>query len=436
MALWKLGSHFSSVILLLLLQLWAHCCSHGAVGDPNIHVESVSVRVNGMQSIATVDESFICGTIDWWPPQKCDYGSCSWGNTSILNLDLMNPILQNAVTDGCLSMSRWQALNEFFQKTRSVVAFGLNALNGRRRTGSTYSGAWDSSNAQEFIQYTYKQNYPIRAWELGNELSIPGVGGSISSPQYAADVNKLRAIVDETYKTSPVKPLIVAPDGRFDASWYQQLLQVSGPKALDVCTRHIYNLGPGVDENLVSKILNPFYLDKEAGYFKLVQQTLQRYVDQLGMAAQFNNKVYCRQTLIGGNYGLLDTTSFHPNPDYYSALLWRKLMGRVVLSASLTRSPYIRAYAHCSKDDHKAIAVVLINLNNATHYDVDLALSISSVGSTSLSRPMLDVSGILKDKMEAGDTLLSSGRLEYHLTAPNGDIHSRTVLLNGNALQI
>ncbi|KAJ7299767.1 hypothetical protein O6H91_Y155800 [Diphasiastrum complanatum] len=508
MALWKLGSHFSSVILLLLLQLWAHCCSHGAVGDPNIHVESVSVRVNGMQSIATVDESFICGTIDWWPPQKCDYGSCSWGNTSILNLDLMNPILQNAVTelsplmirlggtlqdrviyyvgnlqsscgplipgsglfgytDGCLSMSRWQALNEFFQKTRSVVAFGLNALNGRRRTGSTYSGAWDSSNAQEFIQYTYKQNYPIRAWELGNELSIPGVGGSISSPQYAADVNKLRAIVDETYKTSPVKPLIVAPDGRFDASWYQQLLQVSGPKALDVCTRHIYNLGPGVDENLVSKILNPFYLDKEAGYFKLVQQTLQRYgpwadawvgeaggafnsgrdlvsnafafsfwyVDQLGMAAQFNNKVYCRQTLIGGNYGLLDTTSFHPNPDYYSALLWRKLMGRVVLSASLTRSPYIRAYAHCSKDDHKAIAVVLINLNNATHYDVDLALSISSVGSTSLSRPMLDVSGILKDKMEAGDTLLSSGRLEYHLTAPNGDIHSRTVLLNGNALQ-
>jgi hypothetical protein len=41
-------------------------------------------------------------------------------------------------------------------------------------------------------------------------------------------------------------------------------------------------------------------------------------VDQLGISSKYNTKVYCRQTLIGGNYGLLNTTNFTPNPDYYT----------------------------------------------------------------------------------------------------------------------
>lgn len=42
-----------------------------------------------------------------------------------------------------------------------------------------------------------------------------------------------------------------------------------------------------------------------------------RYLDQLGMAAKHNTKVYCRQSLVGGNYALLNRTTFEPNPDYY-----------------------------------------------------------------------------------------------------------------------
>lgn len=42
-----------------------------------------------------------------------------------------------------------------------------------------------------------------------------------------------------------------------------------------------------------------------------------RYLDQLGMAASYDTKTYCRQTLIGGNYGLLDIKTFEPHPDYY-----------------------------------------------------------------------------------------------------------------------
>jgi heparanase 1 len=42
-----------------------------------------------------------------------------------------------------------------------------------------------------------------------------------------------------------------------------------------------------------------------------------RYLDQLGMSAKYNTAVYCRQSLIGGHYGLLNRTSYVPNPDYY-----------------------------------------------------------------------------------------------------------------------
>jgi hypothetical protein len=105
-----------------------------------------------------------------------------------------------------------------------------------------------------------------------------------------------------------------------------------------------------------------------------------RYLDQLGMASKYNTKVFCRQTLIGGNYGLLDTETFLPNPDYYrqvshlwtfsrwllqcflehgsyvlttpfvlSALLWHRLMGTGVLSVDINAPRKLRAYAHCRK---------------------------------------------------------------------------------------
>jgi len=40
---------------------------------------------------------------------------------------------------------------------------------------------------------------------------------------------------------------------------------------------------------------------------------------------------YCRQTFIGGNYGLIDKDTLEPNNDFFSYYLWKNLMGRKVL---------------------------------------------------------------------------------------------------------
>ena len=59
------------------------------------------------------------------------------------------------------------------------------------------------------------------------------------------------------------------------------------------------------------------------------------YLDQMALFAAGGHKSFCRQTLVGGWYGLLNVTGFEPTPDYYSLLLWSRLMGPGVLSAQV-----------------------------------------------------------------------------------------------------
>lgn len=50
---------------------------------------------------------------------------------------------------------------------RTVVAFGLNALYNRPKLASGAWGAWDPSNARDFIKYTVDQGIQVQAWQLG-----------------------------------------------------------------------------------------------------------------------------------------------------------------------------------------------------------------------------------------------------------------------------
>ncbi|KAL2327417.1 hypothetical protein Fmac_020844 [Flemingia macrophylla] len=460
-----------------------------------------TVVIDDKSCVGTIDDDFVCATLDWWPPEKCDYGRCSWGLASLLNLDLNNKIFLNAVkafsplklrlggslqdkviygtednhqpctpfvrkdsemfgfTQGCLPMHRWDELNNFFEKAGARIIFGLNALAGKSIHGGSAKGPWNYINAESFIRYTVGKGYTIHGWELGNELSGSGVGTSITADQYASDLNALRGVIYKAYREVEPKPLVIAPGGFFDAKWFQEFIRKSG-KSLDVVTHHIYNLGPGVDDRLVEKILNPSYLDGEASTFKGLKDLLAStgtsaiawvgesggaynsghhlvsdafvysfwYLDQLGMSAAYNTKTYCRQTLIGGNYGLLNTTNFHPNPDYYSALLWHRLMGRNVLSTTFSGTKKIRAYAHCAKQS-KGITVLLINLDSKTTVEAEVTFNHDA---KSLRHRKMSSHSEMMELLVASET----SREEYHLTPQDGDIHSQIMVLNGKALSV
>lgn len=34
------------------------------------------VVIHGRAVIGRIDNDFVCATLDWWPPEKCDFGSC------------------------------------------------------------------------------------------------------------------------------------------------------------------------------------------------------------------------------------------------------------------------------------------------------------------------------------------------------------------------
>ncbi|KAG6523335.1 hypothetical protein ZIOFF_013191 [Zingiber officinale] len=57
----------------------------------------ITVIVRGSDLLAEVDDSFVCATLDWWPPEKCNYNQCPWGQASVLNLNLTHPFLAKAI---------------------------------------------------------------------------------------------------------------------------------------------------------------------------------------------------------------------------------------------------------------------------------------------------------------------------------------------------
>ncbi|KAA8521598.1 hypothetical protein F0562_012271 [Nyssa sinensis] len=505
--IYEMGSLFN----LLGLCLWLYLASRSSktVLSQSTGIVEGTVHINGKASIGKIDEDFICATLDWWPPEKCDYGTCSWGTASLLNLDLSNTTLLNAIkafsplkirlggtlqdkviyqslgaqqpctqfvlnsaemfsfTQGCLPMSRWDELNIFFKKSRAKVIFGLNALSGRTiGSGGSAVGAWNSSNAESLIRYTVNKGYSIHGWELGNELSGNGIGASVAADQYVSDVNSLQNIVQNIYRSFRVKPLVLGPGGFFDVNWFTEFIDKTN-NSLQVATHHIYNLGAGVDDHLVDKILDPSYLDGGSQPFSRLQSILKSsgtsttawvgeaggaynsghnlvtnafvfsfwYLDQLGMSSSYDTKTYCRQTLIGGNYGLLNTTTFAPNPDYYSALLWHRLMGRNVLSTSFSGTNKLRAYAHCSKKS-AGITLLMINLDGSTTVQVGVSVENATTNGTSTLKQTQLTRRTKFARIPHHFQMGENTREEYHLTAKDGDLHSQTVLLNGKILNV
>ncbi|KAL9266430.1 Heparanase-like protein [Drosera capensis] len=405
--------------------------------------------------------------MDWGPPG---------GTTSLLDLDLNNIILQNAVkafsplkirmggtlqdnvvyqtavdveqqkacphfvpnqqhmfqfNRGCLPLSRWDQLNDFFIRTGAVVTFGLNALAGRSiNSRGTAVGDWDFTNAKSLMRYTVDKGYKILGWELGNELSGNGIGTRIPASQYALDVSALQSLVDGIYNGFDTKPLVIAPGGFFDTTWFAEFVG-SAIESVQVITHHIYNLGPGTDNHIEDKILNPSYLNGEASVFSRLQSIINNsessavaWVGEAGGAAQ------------GGRNHV--TNAFLMN---FCALLWHQLMGTRVLSTTPYGTNELRAYAHCSKQS-QGFALLLLNLNGGQEVRVSLSTEngmITSQQSKNNGHGSKFSEQTPRWSSAAGlipEIGTNAKREEYHFTAENGDLHSQTVLLNGKVLRV
>lgn len=285
----------------------------------------------------------------------------------------------------CLTEIRWDELIEFCQKTGLRLVFDLNIMRGRTGTGIS---SWDSSNAFALITYTQK-NYPIwstkknLAFELGNEKEF-----ALTFIETANAFKKLRQIIDTVFQSVPRnnRPILIGPSMNIRTDWLTNFLNAlstnplslssSSSPILDVISYHMYP-GYGRSIDLPSLIMQPAWLDFSHSIADQVKASILIsnsnldllngqtelwidetaaawasgtagvcngflsgfwYLDQLASMATKGHGAMARQCLVGGNYSLIEQrniynnkniliqAAFTPNPDYWTAWMWRHLV--------------------------------------------------------------------------------------------------------------
>lgn len=87
-----------------------------------------------------------------------------------------------------------------------------------------------------------------------------------------------------------------------------------------------------------------------------------RYADQMGRLARQGVRVVAHNTLAASDYALIDDRTLEPRPSFWAAVLWRRLMGTVVLERPDVSLPDVRLYAHCMRGSDKGVVLLVENL--------------------------------------------------------------------------
>jgi heparanase len=138
-----------------------------------------------------------------------------------------------------------------------------------------------------------------------------------------------------------------------------------------------------------------------------------RYLDQLGRLARQGVQVVMHNTLDASDYGLLDEGTLAPRPNYWGALLWRRLMGTTVLDSGVPIQPGLHVYAHGLRGTPGGVALLVIN----TDRDAPRTLRIP----TEARRYTLSARPLQSTRVQLNGTELklgTSGELPYLASVP------------------
>jgi heparanase 1 len=315
-----------------------------------------------------------------------------------------------------LTRAQWDSVNAFAMGLDYRVLFTLNAGPGPRDA----SGAWQPDNARTLLEYSHARHYPVALWDLGNEANVFPVtirfAYLVGAAQLARDAATARALVDATTPGA----LLAAPSSAY---WpiagelfplSTDFLAAGGGRAIDVVTWHYYPQQSrrcllATRRASLDRMLDPSTFDELDTWAARVESARDRYaqgkpvwlgesgnaqcggepgvsdafasgfwwVDELGRTARRGQPVLVRQTLSGSNYGLIDDVTLAPRPDYWTAVLWHRLMGERVLDAPAGDDSLLRVYAHCTRSgapDARSGAVTLAVVNLDRSSAVSLAL--------------------------------------------------------------
>ena len=320
---------------------------------------------------------------------------------------------------GVLTRSEWKNVIDFSRSVdaKLVTSFAISA--GVRDS----SGVWTADQARRFVTYTKKVGGDISAAEFFNEPDMPVFGGApagYSAADYARDFAVFRK-----FAAADAPDMAIVGPGSVGEGVLQprmssattagfvstnDMLSADPRPRYDVFSYHFYgaasirceSMGAGAQTTPDAALSEAWLARADTGYDFYVRGLRDRYVqgkrvwitetadsacggnpwastfldsfrllDQLARMARDGVSVVFHNTLASSEYGLLDQNTFTPRPNYWAALLWRRLMGSTVLNAGPLQ-PGLHIYAQCLRNHTDGVTLLAINLSRTETKIIDL----------------------------------------------------------------
>jgi hypothetical protein len=307
---------------------------------------------------------------------------------------------------GVLTRQQWLSAIDFSRAVDAPIVTSMPISAGTRGP----DGIWRPDQAQVWLAFTKAHGGTIAAAEYFNEPTLASMGGApkgydaatfgrdfrvfdafmrkgypgtkLLAPGSVGEANAPWAVATGGYAEMKVLPAaeLAASTGDADAFSYHHYGAVSERCA---AMGHQTSADQALSEDWLGRT------DQTLAYYRAVRDKTMpgkpfwvtetadaacggnpwagtfldtfRYLDQLGRLARQDVSVVIHNTLDASDYGLLDEKTFEPKPNYWGALLWRRLMGTVVLDAGIEDGPGLHVYAHCLRNVPGGVAILALN---------------------------------------------------------------------------
>src|ERR1700693_4237086 len=341
--------------------------------------------------------------------------SGTWANGAYFQ-DSENAAPANAPSgfSGLLTREEWKGVIDFSHAVNAEIVTSVATGPGSRDT----QGVWTSDQARQLFEYTKSAGGRIAASEFMNEPTYAAMGGTpkgYDAASFGRDVAVFRTFLQKTPPDTLFLGAGSVGEGPFAMPMgggvlkSEDLLHAAGP-VFDVFSYHLYaaasercaSMGASSQTTVAAALsqdwlsrpekIGAFYANLrdrfEPGKSLWITETADaacggnpwastfldtfRYLVQHASLAQRGVKVSMHNTLASSDYGLLDENTFAPRPNYWAALLWRRLMGATVLDPHTSPIPNVYVYAHCLRNHPGGVTLLIINADRQQVHEITL----------------------------------------------------------------
>jgi hypothetical protein len=338
--------------------------------------------------------------------------SGTWANSTYFAESDETPSTPPSGFSAVLSRARWKGVIDFARAADAEIVTSVATSPGVRDA----AGRWQSDQARHLFAYTRHVGGRIVAAEFMNEPTLAAMGGAPKGYDAATYGRDFKAFVAFIRANEP-DAIVLGPGSIGDTTTTQStsdfistrdLLAASGP-GIDAFSYHHYGALsqrcsgiPG--QTTPEAALSEAWLagtDRTLAYYRSLRDEFApgkpiwltetaeaacggnpwastfldtfRYLDQLGRLARAGVQMVAHNTLAASDYGLLDERTLRPRPNYWAALLWRRLMGTIVLDAGVHNGAHL--YAQCRRGVRGAVTLLAINTDRKNAATLRLPLT-------------------------------------------------------------